>query len=391
MKKTYLGFISLFTVCLGLASCSDVEIPEAVTSETVTPLSASAEGRNVTINWTNPTGASGVQVLRNNSVLATYDQLVTSYLDRHVPVNTDLWYTVKAMYGDGRVSDGQSVKMNVDYVTHAHPAMLITAETIDAIEDDDEKAAAKWFQKTYPDGTILTPGTLTTLYPDEHNVVWVQIDRVGIDMGWQKLPANMVSDKVIGILTQYVKDGGNLLLTKHATQLTVAVGRLTETFGPHIFSSGAGGQGTDNWTVNAHIGSGQAESYDHRSHPIYAGMETNGDFGHESFGLEGPGFREDHNCMWDLNSYDLPRLVPGAGNVVKAYEQLQNCTVLGTWGHVADYCCAGIIEFKAGGDYAGRIIGIGLSAYEWDENGTPNRYQGNIELLTKNSIDYLGK
>ncbi|MBM6992807.1 MAG: DUF4960 domain-containing protein [Prevotella sp.] len=391
MKKILSGFISLLTVCLGLASCSDVEIPEAVTSETVSALTSSVSGRNVTLNWTNPVNASGVQILKNNTLVANFDSIVTSYLDRHVAVNTDLWYTVKAKYSDGRVSEGQSLKQNIQYEANAKPAMLITAESIDAIEDDDEKAAAQWFHATYPDGAILTPGTLSTLYPDEYNVVWIQIDRVGIDMGWQKLPANMVSDKVIGILTQYVKDGGNLLLTKHATQLTVVLGRIDEKFGPHIFSSGQGGQGTDNWTVNGNIGCDQDKPYDHRKHDIYAGMTTNMDFGHESFGLEGPGFREDHNCMWDLNSYGLPDLVPTAHDVVDAYQQYTNCTMLGTWGHVSDYCCAGIIDFNPTPDMPGRIFAIGLSAYEWDENGTTNTYQSNMERLTKNSIGYLSK
>lgn len=391
MKKTIYGLVGMLTIVIALASCTDVEIPEAVTSQPVSNLTSSVDRRNVTLSWTNPAEASGVQILRNNVLVANYDNLIDTYLDRHVAVNTDLWYTVKAKYGDGRVSEGQSLKQNVQYEANARPAMLITAESVAAIEDDDEKAAAQWFQKTYPDGAILTPGTLSTLYPDEYNVVWVQIDRVGIDMGWQKLPTNMVSEKVIGILTQYVREGGNLLLTKHATQLTVAVGRIEEKFGPHIFSAGAGGQGSDNWTVNGHIGSGQEKSYDHRSHAIYAGMETNMDFGHETFGLEGPGFREDHNCMWDLNSYGLRDLVPTAHDVVDAYQQLLNCTVLGTWGHVADYCCAGIIDFSPTPDIAGRIVAIGLSAYEWDENGTTNRYQGNMELLTKNCIGYLSK
>ena len=115
------------------------------------------------------------------------------------------------------------------------------------------------------------------------------------------------------------------------------------------------------------------------------------DFGHESFGLEGPGFREDHNCMWDLNSYGLPALVPTAHNVVDAYQQLTNCTVLGTWGHVTDYCCAGIIDFNPMPEMPGRILAIGLSAYEWDANDTVNSYQTNMERLTKNCIDYLSK
>lgn len=93
--------------------------------------------------------------------------------------------------------------------------------------------------------------------------------------------------------------------------------------------------------------------------------------------------------MWDLNAYGLPQTSPAAGNVVKAFEGETSSTVLATWGHVEDYCCAGVVEFNPTATYAGRIIAIGLSAYEWDENGTANTYQGNIERFTKNCIDYL--
>lgn len=395
MKKSIFNTLAIVLTGFAFVSCSDVEIASTPALNKVDNLSAVAEARNVTVSWQNPSNATGVRLYKTDALgehlLIDKDSIFTSYFDKHVATNTDLIYTVKSRFDGGLLSEGQSTTINVKYESHAKPAMLITANTIDAIPDDDEKAAAEWFQKAYPDGKILTPDDYADFYPDEYSVIWVQIDRVGIEQGWQKLPANMVSDNVINALKEYVKEGGNLLLTKHATQLTVAVGRLTEQFGPHLFSAGEGGVGTDNWTVNASIGSDQSEPYDHRQHAIYAGMQTNMDFGHESYGLEGPGLREDHNCMWDLNSYGLPALVPNAGNVVKAFETLENCTVLGTWGHVTDYCCGGIIEFNPTTDIAGRILCIGLNAYEWNENGTVNTYQKNIELLTQNSINYLSK
>lgn len=101
--------------------------------------------------------------------------------------------------------------------------------------------------------------------------------------------------------------------------------------------------------------------------------------------------REDHNCMWDLNAYGLPALAPEAKNVVNAFEHLNDCTVLATWGHVTDYCCAGIVEFNPTSIYKGRVIAIGLSSYEFKQNSGTNQYQGNIEKLTKNCIDYLAE
>ena len=63
--------------------------------------------------------------------------------------------------------------------------------------------------------------------------------------------------------------------------------------------------------------------------------------------------------------------------------------MLATWAHVADYCCAGIVDFNPDGDYLGRIVAIGLNSYEWNQNDRVNDYQGNIEKMTANCLEYL--
>ena len=212
-------------------------------------------------------------------------------------------------------------------------------------------------------------------------------------MGPDKLPADIIASGVVDNLSAYLKAGGNVFLSKHATQLVSSMGRIAETYGPHLFSSGEGGEGTDIWTTNAVIGSNCDPKYDHRSHAAFAGLEVLpandpvDRYDHESFPLEGPGFREDHNCMWDLNSYGF---TPADGlNVVDAFEKKTSSVVLATWGHVTDYCCGGIIEFLPTNDIKGRMICIGLSSYEFKQNSGTNQYQQNTEKLTKNCIDYL--
>ena len=104
--------------------------------------------------------------------------------------------------------------------------------------------------------------------------------------------------------------------------------------------------------------------------------------------LIGPGNREDHNCMWDLNSYGFN--IPADGpNVVKAFETENTATVLSTWGQVTDFCCGGIIYFAPTPTYKGKCVAIGLAAYEWNQNSGVNLYQSNIEQITKNSFEIL--
>ena len=88
--------------------------------------------------------------------------------------------------------------------------------------------------------------------------------------------------------------------------------------------------------------------------------------------------------MWDLNAYGL---APNP-NVVITWEELTNSTVLGTWNHVVDYCCAGIVDFAPTTTFSGRILAVGLAAYEWNI-GVENTYQSQLERFTSNCIGYL--
>lgn len=376
-------------------SCSDVNIPDSVEAPKATDVAAQVDGRNVTLNWTLPADEDkvGVDVYRNSKLLESLG-LVNTYSVTRQPTRTDLYYTVKVKYGDGRVSEGTSVKVYIDQEP-PKVGMLIAANSEAELEDDDEIAAVNWFKQTYGDkGQVLTAADAAKINPSDFPMLWIQIDRVGIGKGMNNLPACINSGSLLAKLTEYVKDGGNLLLTKHATQLVAGLGRIENKFDVTIFSDGNGGEGTDIWTTNAVIGSSCSPAYDHRGHSIFSGLEVmpkGVQYGHESYPLEGPGMREDHNCMWDLNAYGLPTLAPDAKNVVDAFERVTNSTVLATWGHVTDYCCAGIVEFNPTDEYKGRIIAIGLSAYEFNQNSGINQYQKNTETLTKNSIDYLAE
>lgn len=395
MKKYIRNIMATCLAVLAFTSCSDVNIPDSVEAPKATDVEAQVDGRNVTLNWTLPADEDkvGVDVYRNSKLLESLG-LVNTYSVTRQPTRTDLYYTVKVKYGDGRVSEGTSVKVYIDQEP-PKVGMLIAANSEAELEDDDEIAAVNWFKQTYGDkGQVLTAADAAKINPSDYPMLWIQIDRVGIGKGMNNLPACINSGSLLAKLTEYVKDGGNLLLTKHATQLVAGLGRIENKFDVTIFSDGNGGEGTDIWTTNAVIGSSCSPAYDHRGHSIFSGLEVmpkGVQYEHESYPLEGPGMREDHNCMWDLNAYGLPTLAPDAKNVVDAFERITNSTVLATWGHVTDYCCAGIVEFNPTDEYKGRIIAIGLSAYEFNQNSGINQYQKNTETLTKNSIDYLAE
>lgn len=373
-------------MALAFAACSDVELPFTANPDGVADLQYSIQRRRVTLTWTLPASQdiTGVQIIKGNEDAIELEGPQTSYLIKRADTDCELSYTVKARYADGKVSEGQTIRFTVPTPEGTVRIALLTPA---GDLDDDEAAAANWFKANVANGDVITAATLAAgIDPDLYGAIWVMVDRQGIGAGWEKLPADLIAPDVLAGMKQYVEDGGNLLLTNHATQLATAIGRCP--YAPGIFGDGAGGDNPDTWGLNANIGCGVDVHYDHRRHAAFTGM-TKGAYGynHEILPLIGNGHKEDHNCMWDLNACGFS--ASEGHDVVAVFEQKVGATVLGTWQHVEDYCCAGMVEFKAKGDFAGKIIAIGTAAYEWKQNSGANAFQSNVEALTRNCLGYL--
>ena len=384
--------IFLCAVMALFTSCSDVDLESVNFSEAVTNLIADYQDgkRDVTLSWTNPTmeGQSGIQIIQDDKDITNIDEVINSYYIQKAPTNTDVSYTVKARYSDGRVSEGQTVRFYINYEAKKGGNMVAMLVADDYTASDDEKDAVAWFKANYVDkgkGTLITPSTINDLDIEKHAACWVMCDRIGVAHGWANLPGGLASNGTVNALKAFCADGGNLLLTNHATQLTAAVGRIAEAYAPGIFGNGEGGQNNDVWGVQPIIGNAEGQIYDHSRHDIYRGMNfTSGLYERSIYTFEGAGVKGDHNCMWDLNAYGL---APNP-NVVKAWEEMTNSTVLGTWNHVVDYCCAGIVDFAPTTDFPGRILAVGLASYEWNIGGE-NQYKDQLEMFTSNCLKYV--
>lgn len=283
--------------------------------------------------------------------------------------------------------------------------MLIGYESI-VNDNPQESEAARWFAETFDNGVIITPSEIDKINTEELEALWVHIDRVGIGHGYANLPAEFNNENVKEALTRYVAGGGSLYLSKFATQMVHELGRIDAAYAPGIFGDGDGAPGRDVWCVNAYLGSVQthmenadeSQIYDRTSHPIYEGMESwaahseqIADYPHPAFPMLGTGtgepiHREDHNCMWDLNSYEW---TAEGKNTLEKLENQYDCVVIGTWGHVQDYCVAGIVEFLPTESIKGTIIANGLAACEWAPRTNNNAYHSNLTRLTENTLNYL--
>jgi hypothetical protein len=366
----------------------DGRMSEGVTSRITIPgtnpienLAAKRTGNDIVLTWKLPTvnNATNIDVAYDDKIviIAATD---TTY--RIVNSDTERKYEIKVRTKSATMAS-HYVSTIISTVKFAFVTTFESLAALQAGGDDDEIAAANWFTATYPTGTILPLSKVKdfSVNLEQFSVIWVHIDRVGTGT----LPSAMRDAKVIANLQAYLKNGGNLLLSTHATQLVYSLGRTTRK--PNIIGAGTGGVGNDTWTANPNIGS----IYNHLSHPIFDGTTYSPEFfpaSGSTIPLIGPGNREDHNSMWDLNAFGYS--IPNDGaNVVKAFETENTATVLATWGHVTDFCCAGIIYFAPTSTYKGKCVAIGLAAYEWNQNTGLNQYQSNIEQITKSSFEFL--
>lgn len=359
----------------------------------VTDLTSSTQGRKVTLSWTNPTapGVTGVRIVTNGDEAAAINLPAgtTEYTLKAQPMDVDLKYDVQALYDEYYPSVKATVSTKIPYI---EPRMgyLMTAASISGLPDDDERAAATWFA-SQPKADLIFPADLAGLDPDLVSVLWIEIDRVGLPLGWRNLPSQITSAEAIAALKEYSANGGSIYLSGMATQLAVPLGFVPENMAPTVFGNGEGGSGDDVWTINPFLGvdfknGGSQGYYDRSQHAIFKDMtleDPNG-WGLPAFPLIGPGQREDHNCLWDCNLYGR-----GAyADVIANFEATTGSLVLATWGHVRDHCVAGMVEFFSTPVH-GRCIANGFAAYEWNQNSGSNIYRHNVEKLTSNILDYL--
>lgn len=277
----------------------------------------------------------------------------------------------------------------------------LPVESFNDVDQKPEQNAANWFKATYVDnntGVFVSVADLKAGLSESVKVLWINIDRVGLE----NLAAVGIDADAIAAVKAYVEKGGQLLLTKQANMIAYNMGRIG--YAPGWGNTGyvVGG---DIWTINAQLGLAPSitEKFDRRSHPIFAGLavdNTSRSYDNEgqkvffeTYPLVGAVARTDNNNMW-VDMFRKEPLADGEqthyDNVnplrLKEFEADWNCSVLAVWGHVLDYCGSGIIEFKPQAEGQGTILTNGFAAYQW---GTSNDFISNVQLLTKNSLNYL--
>lgn len=304
-----------------------------------------------------------------------------------------------------------TLQAQVAYLLRTSSIGDLPAENYNSVDEQPERNAATWFKDSYStteEKVMLSiaqvkGGALLSGGAPAYKVLWVNVDAVGI----ADLAAAGIDSELITAIGNYVRAGGNLYLTKQATRIVCDINRMGYLPG---WGNGGYGVGGDVWSINAHLGIWPdiPQDFDRRTYPLLRGMAVDNtirayrylevDYTFPTFPLIGAVPRTDNNCLWaDLYRKDPGtggQLAPGAtthyenGNPLRLtdFETDWNCTVVAVWGHVVDFCSAGLIDFKPDATYKGHIVANGFAAYQW---GTSNDYIGNVQALTAGVLDYL--
>ncbi|KAF0128860.1 MAG: putative lipoprotein [Bacteroidetes bacterium] len=264
-------------------------------------------------------------------------------------------------------------------------AFLGTSASVQTLPDDDELAAATWFFNEFPEAEYISwtqvMAGLVNIY--HYKTIWWHYDAA------LELPYEATHEAVKGIFGDYMKDGGNLFFSGHACQYFWSIGRLNRSYNMAI-GTGGGFENGDTWTIGVNL-----PGVDNRNHPIYQGLTFDESDGFFTFPVIGPGYREDHNhvIVEVAANHGYPNNHPGA---YVAFTETNSVAWLGVWGGIRDYYMAGVLELLPNETFKGKGIYIGIGGIEWNQNeqGTINpaginAYQENIQLMARNSINYL--
>ena len=305
-------------------------------------------------------------------------------------------------------------------------AFIGDGQDVSSIQDDDAKAAAEYLQSTYPnDFNYISFADVSDATLEGIKVVMLYYLSPLPNLGFSASPDNVMtmlppelrgSTPQSDALTKYVKNGGNLFVAGDPTPIIHVLGRVPGDYslgqipGNYVYTEfGCAEEGgcvdygkpaDDIWGLNVAPGT---TSEDRRTHPIFAGLEFQGDNGGELY-LCNTATREARLVWWQHFDNTMDGYTCCGQEGVLVVEQKFNAVKLGSLRWIGDGFGIGAIEylptdgsvdanfdFNIPTNFEGRVISLEntIIGYEFGPNDTVNDYQDNLETFTRNIIEYL--
>lgn len=366
-----------------------------------------AGGYDAKVEWTVSKDAESVLLTATNgerNIREVLNASISEYIIPDVLFNEEWTVTVIAQNAQGN-SLSTSSALKIGKTAIGFLSAYETPELLLQTGDDDEASAWLWFNSEYPNGQYIYMGDITSMdIVEPYRVLfWLRdLENVGEDAVWN-MP--QVALDALEPIKQWYKEGGNLLLWSHAIPYLTNLGRIDGDMlknNDRTIGTGFGGWNPDTWSMAVQLHPGSKFKKDFSSHPIYKGLDVVENERTKLIAFKGPGFTEDHNCLF----FNAPAILTGIGNQEEAcYNQLTSVYgiyPLGTWDSQIDWVSQlNVWEAQQGNtEFKGTVLCIGNGGCEFsmkNEDGTPdisaypknNIYQDNVLKLAKNCLEYL--
>lgn len=364
-------------------------------------------GYDALVEWDANSTATSIDFKATNGSKTLSEALpgsATSYTIPDVTYGEEWEVTVIAANNEG-TSMKAATSLRIGKTAIGFLSVYSTPEELVANGDDDEASAWLWFHEEYPTGQFLPFASITDASDvDPFRVLFWMRDLEGVDETAVFTMPDVV-EAATPVIRQWYADGGSLLLWSHATVYIGTLGRLDMDMlkgNDRAIGTGEGGFNGDTWQMAVSLNPGGKFTKDHSSHPIYRGIQTVQNDRCTLIPFKGPGWTEDHNCLF----FNIPGILTGLGNQDEAcYNTLTSVYgiyPLGTWDSQIDFVSQlNVWEAQQGNtEFKGTILCIGNGGCEFsmkNDDGTPdisahpknNQYQDNVLTLAKNSLEYL--
>lgn len=364
-------------------------------------------GYDAKVEWNKNETATSINLTATDGVRSISENIsgdTTSYIIPNVNYGEEWSVTLVAQNDEGS-SLPVSGSLRIGKTAIGFLSIYPTEEELIANGDDDEASAWLWTKNEYPTAKYIYFGDIADVEDIEPYRVlfWIRdLEGVGEDEVWN-MP-QVVLDAT-SVISEWYANGGNLLLWSHATPYIANLGRIEPDMlrtNDHAIGTGVGGWNPDTWMMAVQLNPGGRFNKDFSSHPIYKGLEVTSNDRTKLIAFKGPGWTEDHNCLF----FNIPSVLTGIGNQEEAcYNSVTSAYgiyPLGTWDSQIDWVSQlNVWEAQQGNtDFKGTVLCIGNGGCEFsmkNADGTPdvsaypsnNIYQDNVLKLAKNSIEYL--
>lgn len=214
---------------------------------------------------------------------------------------------------------------------------------------------------------------------------------------FEVVPASAIT--AAPIIEEFVKGGGDLLLTGLSTSYVAAINRIEPQFGPTNYDTGGEEfiENPDCWGVSFKNGIFNADDYPDNNDNAYLYRDvattsyTFEGVTYDGICLSTGGAKKNRGHIWDFNRF-FPELEFGcdAPNAKKEeYEAQTNSLVRSSFEWDPAACgveLGAIVEFVPTGDYQGTTLTIGAGAYEWEMRDGRD-LPSTVPAITKNALD----